>query len=895
MKTMLRWLARLMIYRTRFRNRDCQKLQLGASLAEDRVIQHRQMTVLISLVLVSSSISNSFVIARDPESLAVMSDQYPRAFFFRGAERAYSEKAYPTYESWRSDFDRLQGIMGKCLDEECLGREIRNPEFFTRFKREHPTQAVLLHFNGNARDPRYQTENFFPGHWIYDTAITITSDVAPESGESVIHVADTQTFKTASGRYKTSNDDIALFGITADGKHDWEHCEQVQLIDVDPTANTIRVRRGCYGTRPLRFTANASRAAAHTTEGPWGKNNHLMWYYNYTTHCPRDSQGKTCADRVVDDLAQWFGPTGKLAAFDGLEFDVLFNRTHGDTDGDGIGDDGVIDGVNQYSIGVVEFARQLRQRLGNNVILQADGALGRDSSASQRAWRIFNGIESEGWPNLRDWQFDDWSGGMNRHFFWRENAFPPALSYINHKWNQSVPGKPGVNEHPNVPFSSHRLTLAASQFFDAAVCYSFAPRPDPDGKFGIWDELRCGTEHRLGWLGRPLGPAVRIAKQHDDLLSATGTGPRLAKRIRGPVTTKVTEEGLQISSTNPNTSSLDFQIRGIPCDQPNLFVAIKMKGATMKGYPSEMARLAQLGVSGGMIDLLAQPPLDTGLKTRAADRECPLDRNTGANVASRTYAINGESLPAVFVHPPYRDVKGYTFWTQEADVPPDSELRFSTGMGQLSPERSDGVSFQIHATEVLNGNVGRQYVPLFEYTTNSHQWIPQAISLKSLSGKRVRFKFIVDCGPKDNSTTDQAYWGAVKIVKKGAPENEITKFVQHMTWVNDRIFESGFYYHDIRSSEVDLQLTVENNEPIWIESITAHAHSDAIYRVFERGIVLANPSRSPYTFDLDAIAPGLCFQRLQGTKSQDQKTNNGLPVKGHVTLSPLDALFLQLK
>ena len=125
---------------------------------------------------------------------------------------------------------------------------------------------------------------------------------------------------------------------------------------------------------------------------------------------------------------RWFGDGGVLEVFDGLEFDVMFNQTHGDTDGDGDEDDGVIDGVNQYGIGVVQFARQLRDRMGDDFIIQGDGALGAGGSRSQRAWGLLNGIESEGWPNLNDWEIADWSGGMNRHFFWRDNARPPALS-----------------------------------------------------------------------------------------------------------------------------------------------------------------------------------------------------------------------------------------------------------------------------------------------------------------------------------------------------------------------------------------------------------------------------------------------------------------------------------
>ena len=54
-----------------------------------------------------------------------------------------------TYENWEADFDRLMGIMGKALDEEVIGREARNPEWFTRFKRDNPRQVVLL----NQRTP----------------------------------------------------------------------------------------------------------------------------------------------------------------------------------------------------------------------------------------------------------------------------------------------------------------------------------------------------------------------------------------------------------------------------------------------------------------------------------------------------------------------------------------------------------------------------------------------------------------------------------------------------------------------------------------------------------------------------------------------------------------------
>ena len=66
--------------------------------------------------------------------------------------------------------------------------------------------------------------------------------------------------------------------------------------------------------------------------------------------------------------------------------------------------------------------------MGDEFIIQGDGELGPGGVRSQRAWEILNGIESEGWPNLSDWEFEDWSGGMNRHFFWRKEMPAGPLS-----------------------------------------------------------------------------------------------------------------------------------------------------------------------------------------------------------------------------------------------------------------------------------------------------------------------------------------------------------------------------------------------------------------------------------------------------------------------------------
>ncbi len=422
------------------------------------------------------------------------------------------------------------GIEGKTLDEEIPGRSRRNIDFFTRFKSRFPQQLVLLHYNGNARDPRYQTQGrYFAGHWIYYNGAKIVSEVIAEEGETTIRVSDPSLFRTDVGRYGDKNEDIGLCLLDDQGRPDWRQSEQVQLIAVDEKQKTIRVRRGCYGTQPRSFPAGAY-AAAHVHEGPWGRNSNLMWYYNYSRDCPRDEQGRTCSEIHADELAARLAEDGELAAFDGIQFDVLHHRCGGsrrgrsaDCNADGQPDGGVLAGTNDYGAGVVGFCRSLRNRVGEQTLLLADG----HSVLNQRAVGALNGIESEGWPSLSDWQIYDWSGGLNRHFFWSDNARAPVFNYINHKFTTSGE-QPGQRIQPDVPWSTHRLVFAAAVMTDSAICYSFTPPHEPGELIGLWDELVQGTENQPGWLGQPCGPAIRLAREGEDLLEGIGSPPSQA-------------------------------------------------------------------------------------------------------------------------------------------------------------------------------------------------------------------------------------------------------------------------------------------------------------------------------------------------------------------------------
>lgn len=528
-------------------------------------------------------------LAAELSTLAIMQeDMYPKAFFFRIPERVgLNEKI--SLQKWNKDFSQLMGIMGKVRNEEILDITERGSLAFQQFKKDHPDQLVIAHYNGDARDPHGDISKFFSGHWLYYDGAAVTSDIPAEAGVMEIHVDHPERFKTGVGRYGKSNEDIGLCVLDKEGKPDWLRSEQVQLISVNHPQKTLTVKRGQYGTRPRSFLAGKAYAAAHMHTGPFGNSTNLLWRYNYSSTGPVDSNGKRVFEVLADEISEEFR-AGRLRGFDGITFDVLWYAISGgkadrgaDVNGDGVIDNGLIEGKQVYGIGVVEFMRILRQKLGNNILILGDGF----SKKHNRAFHINNGIESEGWPTFRDHKIEEWSGGLNRHYFWRRNGHAPQFNYIVHKYDAATQGVP-------IPFSTHRLVFAAATFTDSAITYVITPQPDETGLFPVWDEFRMGAERKLGWLGAPKGEAVHLADQSPDLLqgkmeSFSSESLRNIKPIN--TTCEVRDKKLECRGAKDKVS---FLLPGIPVVDGSLTIRLRGAGKPMNGYPPEVARVMEV-------------------------------------------------------------------------------------------------------------------------------------------------------------------------------------------------------------------------------------------------------------------------------------------------------------
>ncbi len=647
--------------------------------------------------------------------LDVLSAGWPRVFFFRSAE-GHASQPKVGYERWEGAFSQLMGIDGKALDEEIVGRSTKNIDFFTRFKKAHPQQMVMLHYDGLARDPLDAQGLFADGHWLYFNGAKMMSDVPAESGETDIAVTDVRLFKTNIGRYGDGKEDVGLCELDANGKPDWTKAEQVKLISVTPgerNSGTIRVQRAQFGSKARAFSKGKAYAAAHTNLGPFGKNSNLLWFYNFATTCPRDANGKTCSEVLAAEFGKHF--TGDLAAFDGLEFDVM-RHSYGDrrdargrtidADADGKADGGFVNGDDVYGAGTMAFCALLRKTLGKDKLILTDGW----NWDHPRGFGSLNGMESEGWPRLGDDKIEDWCGGLNRGLWWSTRATQPVFNYINHK---HLLGKPPADRSRRVEipldYAYNRIVFAAAMMLDAALCTSIEPPTNEGELTNVWDEFNGGVEKKLGWLGMPKGAAKHLAFDSPNMLS----------------------KALLTSENAIITEHDGFDIQG-------------------KDAAQELT-------------------------------------------------------------------------TIQLNVPVDS-----------------------------NGEL------LLRYTASAQ---PSA---------RIANK-------------------APRILRVGTVEN---RYDLHFSWVDDKAIDYTFYATDLPAGEVKITFDIEGGEPFHLNNLIAHAHPDVMLREYDHGLVLANPSSKPYTFDLAKLVPGQKFRRLKGTALQDLKTNNGELVNDSVTIGPRDGLFL---
>lgn len=433
--------------------------------------------------------------AQNLSELAVFDGNYPKAIYFRNVENSAADENI-SYQDWAKRWSKLDGMVVKALDEEIPGRSGVAQHKFIQYKKDNPTKLMLLHFNGNARDPRFDPQAFMATDWTYFVGTYATQDIPLMTKDTEIFVRNTEVFRVKQGSKTAYNDDIAIVPMTASGKLDWNAAEQVTLLSIHKKEKLIKVRRAQFGTSAKGFSSGLAYLAPHVSQPPAAPySQQSLWRYNFANW----QDGSGIDQRLSDNLMSYLGDTGPLKQFDGIEFDVLADirglnhqsRTAPiDYNGDGVASELDSQFQQRYRQGVYQFLAALRDKLGANRLILADG----NETNQQRAFGIINGIESETWPSHWDPEIEQWSSGINRHLFWLENSLKPSMSYIK---LGELPLKGGGSMKPSD--NTRRLRVAAALFMDAVIAPAFRPKGK---KLDNWPELSGGAKQYRSWLGQ---------------------------------------------------------------------------------------------------------------------------------------------------------------------------------------------------------------------------------------------------------------------------------------------------------------------------------------------------------------------------------------------------------
>lgn len=294
---------------------------------------------------------------------------YPMDYGFRGEYKVYSKR---TYQEWADYNEGNTAIIRKYYKYDELDKvDFSNNRLWAEtYKQANPDMLMTLHWNARElrNDQSGFSDQFFPGHWLSYVGTDTNDDI--DKTKTSFKVLDSSVFKLKNNgefRYPV----LLLVEKLADGSLDWSKYEYVRLVSKNDDVNTIDVERGHAFSKAQWFPAGVVVRSMSTRLSNAG-----LFDINWSVNAPKDSQGRSAADIIVAELTNIIAAGGEMDFLDGISFDVLqrYPRSaDADVDFDGIPDNGVINGVNTWEQGIIDFVAALRLNIGMNKVLTADG------------------------------------------------------------------------------------------------------------------------------------------------------------------------------------------------------------------------------------------------------------------------------------------------------------------------------------------------------------------------------------------------------------------------------------------------------------------------------------------------------------------------------------------
>ncbi|MDQ8206373.1 hypothetical protein QEH52_02555 [Coraliomargarita sp. SDUM461003] len=503
--------------------------------------------------------------ATDLSKKSVFTDGYPHLVAFRGEG---IRPIHRNYEVWSEALEGYDVVIRKFWNEE-LQIDPRSVEWAQRHMAAHPEMLFLWHLNAESRATHEHSavqERYFPGHWALYTGTTSKEPLTKQTDS--FEVKDARRFDMKGYIDRRSNQwhsqDLVIVERRANGTFNWAKCEYAQLLSVDNSSGRISVRRGAYGSTPQEY-GTSEVYIAPIVGVVWAGN--VTWFYNHSTTCPQDANGKTASDHFVDEILEKLHPqTGDLRGFDGIAFDVTYwnaRRRNMDVNADGIADNGVIEGKNLWQAGMIDWTRKLRQQVGDEFIIVGDSGFDKH----QRAVGLYNGMESEGFPFHHD-AYRGFSTPINHFAYWK------AFGDVPYVFNFAALK---IELEQDRPFAQQYARFALGTL----TCLEVFATHFSDKKGNLLDEYIAGKRKTPHWLGKATSPLLRLDEMQQDLLYDTGVewSDLLLSRLTVD-NGRLQKRGgsLQIEGTDQeSTSPITVTIPNIPRPHGDIVVSFEAK------------------------------------------------------------------------------------------------------------------------------------------------------------------------------------------------------------------------------------------------------------------------------------------------------------------------------
>lgn len=499
---------------------------------------------------------------------------YPWYMSFRGE---YNRRINSDYETWSKAVDANAGLMRKFVSEELvIGPE--KAVWANRYAAGHPEKLVMLHLNGESRqvqDFPEVMERYFPGHWVYEEGAMLVENLS--GAETVLKVDDIKPFLKKGYPVRNTSPlqhlplKLLIVRLDGDGGRLWYESEFAEICHVDAAEQTVTVKRGIYGSRPLDFSAGRAYVAP-LAGGLWGK--HVMPYYNLSSSCPVDRDGKKANEVYAEEIASWFAEDGILSAFDGIAFDVNYSDVSEkgsgwDVDNDGNADGGWIAGRNVWKEGDVMFFRYLRELTGNQFIISSDA----QHWSNQQLPDILDGMESEGLVQHND-MWRGFSRAVNTHLYWEGHG----RSQTDYRYVVMKIMGPDSND----ALRYRRFGAASAFCLGAGVTEPVGDNTVFSSRDFVPEEFRVS-----GSLGRHTGPLVRYAMEREPVYGRQGasldvSGAGLSCYVDG---TSLVLSAETAAAEDGNVPEMCLTIKDVPVPSGDVVFSVT---ATVLEYDSEI-------------------------------------------------------------------------------------------------------------------------------------------------------------------------------------------------------------------------------------------------------------------------------------------------------------------